>query len=90
MVQSDVSLIDKIVNEKLDELTKAIDNDVLRVCLIEGGWTQVEFYYSSSKHAVDVREWLENNVGEKQWSRLNSYFVFRNKKDAEWFVLRWL
>lgn len=90
MVQSDLSLIDKIVNEKLDELAKSIDNDVLRACLIDSGWTQVEFYYSNNNHAIDVREWLENNVSGGQWARLNSYFVFQNKKDAEWFMLRWL
>jgi len=90
MVQSDISLNDIILAEKLDEMTKSIDNDVLRSCLVEGGWTEIEFYYKNNSHAIDVLEWLGKNVKENQWSRLNSYFVFRKKKDAEWFVLRWL
>ena len=90
MVQSDIPLIDRMIMEKLDELSKSIDNDVLRVSLVESGWTEVSFYYNSSKHAVDVLEWIGNNVKENQWSRLNNYFVFRKKKDAEWFILRWL
>lgn len=90
MVQSDTPLIDVIIKEKLDELTKSIDNDVMRACLVESGWTEVSFYYNNNKHAVDVLEWIVNNVKENQWSRLNGYFVFRNKKDAEWFMLRWL
>jgi hypothetical protein len=90
MVQSDISLNDIILEEKLDEMTKSIDNDVLRSCLVEGGWTEIEYYYKNNSHAVDVLEWLSKNVKENQWSRLNSYFVFRKKKDAEWFVLRWL
>lgn len=90
MVQSDISLNDIILTEKLDEMTKSIDNDVLRACLVEGGWTEIEFYYKNNSQAIDVLEWLGKNVKENQWSRLNSYFVFRKKKDAEWFALRWL
>ncbi len=90
MVQSDISLNDIILEEKLDEMTKSIDNDVLRSLLVEGGWTEIEFYYKNNSQAIDVLEWLGKNVKENQWSRLNSYFVFRKKKDAEWFVLRWL
>lgn len=82
--------MEEIIEEKLDELTKAIDNDVMRVCLVDSGWTEVLFYYNNNKHAIDVLEWIGNNVKENQWSRLNGYFVFRNKKDAEWFMLRWL
>jgi len=90
MVQSDIPLIDTILQEKLEEMEKSIDHDVLRSCLVEGGWTEIEFYYTGTKHAVDVLEWIGNNVKENQWMRLNSYFVFRKKKDAEWFILRWL
>ena len=90
MVQSGVSLMEEIIKEKLDELTKAIDNDVMRACLVDSGWTEVSFYYNNNKHAIDVLEWIGNNVKENQWSRLNGYFVFRNKKDAQWFMLRWL
>jgi len=90
MVQSDISLIDNIVKEKLDEMTRSIDNDVMRACLVDGGWTEVEYYYTGREHSVDVLNWIEANVKEKQWMRLNSYFVFRKKKDAEWFILRWL
>ena len=90
MVQSDVSLMEEIIKEKLEELQRDIDADIMRVCLVDGGWTEVLFRYNNNKHAVDVLEWIGNNVKENQWSRLNGYFVFRNKKDAEWFMLRWL
>ena len=90
MVQSDVSLIDEIIVQKLEELTASIDNDVLRTSLVESGWIEVEFHYKGANHAIDVLEWIGNNVKENQWSRLNSYFVFSKKKDAEWFMLRWL
>jgi hypothetical protein len=91
MVQSNIPLtIDQVIKEKVDEMQKGIDNDVMRACLVESGWTQVEFYYTNNKHAIDVLNWIGDNVKENQWSRLNSYFVFRKKKDAEWFMLRWL
>lgn len=80
MVQSDLPLIDILIKEKLDEMTKSIDNDVMRSCLVEGGWTQIEFYYKGNEHAVDVLEWCGKNIKENQWTRLNSYFVFRKKK----------
>jgi hypothetical protein len=90
MVQPKVSLMDEIIKEKLEEMEKSIDNDVMRSCLVEGGWTEIKFHYHSGKHAVDVLEWCGETFKENQWSRLNGYFVFRKKKDAEWFMLRWL
>lgn len=83
-------IVDVILQEKLEQLTKSIDNDVLRGCLIEGGWTQVEFHYQNNNQAIDVLDWCEKNIKEHQWMRLNQYFVFRKKKEAEWFMLRWL
>ena len=90
MVQSDTSLMDEILNEKIEEMTRSLDNDILRTLLVDGGWTEIEFHYTGRDHAVDVLTWISDHVKENQWKRLNSYFVFRKKKDAEWFILRWL
>ena len=84
------NLIDTILKEKLDEMQNSIDNDVMRALLVEGGWTQVEFRYKDRDHVVDVQSWCATTFKENSWTRLNEYYVFRKKKDAEWFMLRWL
>ena len=56
---------------------ESIDQDVMRIFLVEDGWTEVEFYYKNNEHAIDVLEWCGKNIKENQWSRLNSYFVLK-------------
>lgn len=90
MVQSKVSLENVILEEKLKEFAHALDDDVMRVCLVESGWTEVNYQFKSKDHAVDVITWIGEHFKNNTWSRLGSYYVFKNKKDAEWFILRWV
>lgn len=71
------------------EIEKQIDEGVMLDVLVEGGWTKVEFYFTSNKQAVDIKNWCGENFKKNQWQRLQQFFVFRKKQDAEWFILRW-
>lgn len=90
MVQSNLSLENIIIDEIVGAMSKELDNDIMRTCLASSGWTCVEFKYSNNTHATEVIKWLESSIGKTKWKRLNSYFVFANIEDAEWFMLRWM
>lgn len=83
-------IIDRVVNDAAEEMRKAIDEGVLLDLLVECGWTKIPYLYYDTKKAMDMFEYCEQKFKKDQWKVLNSHFAFRNKKDAEWFILRWL
>ena len=78
----------------IDEQSKAVqyemDWQIIADVLVRGGWTSIKLNrYHTNKEAVDIKLWLEQNcTGE--WKNLSTRYIFKNKKDAEWFSLRWL
>lgn len=72
-----------------EEIQKEIDESILADLLVLGGWTKVPFYYINAKQAIDIIDWCVENFDVSNWKRVSGSFVFRNKKDAEWFILRW-
>jgi hypothetical protein len=78
----------------IDDISKqmAYDMDWLIIadCLVDAGWTNVKLKrFRNNEEAVDINLWLEQNcTGE--WKNLATRYIFKNKKDAEWFSLRWL
>lgn len=89
MVQSNISLKDELTETLSNEISKEIDEGIMLSLLVECGWTKVPYRFTSSDHAVDVMMWLDDTP-RKNWLRLSGSFIFKNKKDAEWFILRWL
>ena len=89
----DLDIEDVMYNELGNELSKAIDEEIIKTIEIDhlvknNGWTKVElprFYVML--HAVDVTEWVEENCG--LYTRLGSTYVFKEAKDATWFRMRW-
>lgn len=77
-----------------EEIRKEIDEGIMASMLIETGWTPVHFTFRDSAHAADVSYWLWENFWEKDkpntWARYGNDYLFKDKKDAEWFILRWL
>lgn len=84
------SLETDIIENLAMELQKEIDEGILCQCLIESGWTEVKMHYISREQAVDIIDWCIDTLTKNQWKRLTGSFIFRNKKEAEWFILRWL
>lgn len=87
---SDPTIDDELVKTLMDEIQREIDEDIMRKVYIENGWTEVKFDYTSNKQAVDIIDWCTETLPENQWQRLGGSFVFKDPKDAEWFLLRWL
>ena len=81
---------DELVKTLMAEIQREMDDEIMRRMYLENGWTEIKFQYKNNKHAVDIIDWCVETFTKNQWHRLNGYFVFKNKKDAEWFLLRWL
>lgn len=96
MVHSTVSitssdiLAEEYAGMLADEIQKEIDESIMLDMLVWQGWTKVPLHYHNAKHAVDVIDWCIANLPENKWKRLSDSYVFCNKQDAEWFILRWL
>ncbi len=83
------SLEDEIADAMAKEIAKEIDDGIMATMLIETGWTPVYFAFKDNHQAVDITEWLYETCKEHTWGRFGSEYLFKNKQDAEWFILRW-
>jgi hypothetical protein len=72
-----------------EEIRKEIDEGIISNILVESGWTPVKFYFKNGPQATDIQIWLAGTC-TGDYRRLGSDYVFENKQDAEWFMLRWL
>ena len=87
---NDPSMDDELVKILMEEMRKEIDEDIMRRFLIEEGWIDVPFTYLSNKQAVDIIDWCVDTLTKNSWKRLSGSFVFKDSKEAEWFILKWL
>ena len=81
---------ERLMDEAARDMSRHIDESILMDALVEGGWTKVDFYFYSNEQAVDMKDWCRENCTNNQWKHLAGAFIFRKKKEAEWFMLRWL
>lgn len=79
---------DEIAEEIAREIQKEIDEDVMASLLKDIGWVAIDFTFNDKRQFIQVKNWLVKNC-QGQYRRLSNYFVFENKQDAEWFMLRW-
>ena len=86
----DPSMEDDLVKTLMEEIQREMEDEIMRNIYTDNGWTPINFKYKNPKHAVDIIDWCVETFTMNEWKRLNGYFVFKNKKDAEWFILRWL
>lgn len=78
----------KILSEQLQ---KEIDESISLEILLEHGWTKVEFRFNFNIQLIDdVYAWIYKTYKKDQWKRLSNCFIFKERKHAEWFILRWL
>lgn len=78
--------IERTVANAAKEMQKSIDDGVMHSLLIDCGWTSVEFKDFPNKEILD---WCDKTFKKNQWHSGYGYFIFRKKKHAEWFILRW-
>jgi len=77
------------VQEQSKAIQYEMDWTIIADMLVSSGWTSVKLNrYRNNKEAVDITLWLEQNcTGE--WKNLSTRYIFKKKKDADWFILRW-
>ena len=78
----------EIYNAMAEEIAREIDEAIMATMLIETGWTAVPFTFNSNYQAVDIQFWL-NDTCKGKYRRLGTEYLFEDKKEAEWFILRW-
>ena len=82
------SLEDEMADLMAKDIAKEIDDGIMASILVQTGWISVQFFFTSNQQAIDITNWLDERCPNK-WTRLGSDFLFENKQDAEWFILRW-
>ena len=89
-VYNHIQLEKQIMQEMADKFQKKIDFDLM-VDLIYDKWTKVELPgYTSIQHEKDVQDWLKKHCKKSTYDFNETTFVFKFRKNAEWFILRWL
>ena len=77
------------IDEQSTALQKEMDFHIIADVLVRGGWTNVKLNgFRNNREAVDIKLWLEQNC-TSEWQNLSTRYIFKKKKDAEWFILRW-
>lgn len=80
-------LEDELAGVIKEEIDWEILSDILNNTL---GWTKVLLErYNSNQHAVDIKNWIEENCKSNIKYR-GTTFLFEDSKEAQWFSLRWL
>lgn len=88
-----MTLEDDILAHLGKQMSELIDADVLWSLRVldakDRGWHLVNLdRLIDNKHAIDITEWIRNNV-KGQYHRNGRHFIFESQKDANWFILRW-
>jgi hypothetical protein len=84
-----MGLKEDILDEITKDYAKQMDWLIIADCLVDAGWTNVKLNrFYNNEEAIDINNWLEENCTD-EWKNLSTRYIFKKKKDAEWFILRW-
>ena len=84
-----MTLEEEIAESIAKDMARQIDDDIMSSMLVEIGWIPVEFHFKDNNHSNDVTFWLLEHCKSK-WRRIGQTYLFEDRKEAEWFILRWL
>jgi len=85
-----MKLEEQIAEDMAREMSEEIDFDVMKDLLTESGWYTVQLLTLGSREkSIDIKDWITKNCKRGFVSRGRT-FIFKSKKEAEWFSLRWL
>jgi len=85
-----MKLEEHIAEDMAREMSEEIDFDVMKDLLTESGWYTVQLLTLGSREkSIDIKDWVTKNCKRGFVSRGRT-FIFKSKKEAEWFSLRWL
>lgn len=85
-----MSLEDELATILVQEVQKEIDESIILDFLVDGGWTEITHKFYKTDQLLEVTDWCEKTLTKNQWRYLAGSFVIRDKKEVEWFILRWL
>jgi len=71
-----------------NEIAREMDEGIISNMLVNSGWIPVGYHFKNNTQAVDINIWLAGTC-KGSYRRLGSDYLFENKQDAEWFILRW-
>jgi len=84
-----MTLEDEIVESLAREYSEQLDFDITKDLLTDSGWYTIELStLISREQSIDIKDWVSEKVKEGFVSR-GKTFIFKSKKEAEWFSLRW-
>jgi hypothetical protein len=85
-----MTLEDEIVENIAREYSEQLDFEIMKDLLTDSGWYTVELSKLTSREQLfDIRDWITKNCKNGHVAREKT-FIFKCKKEAEWFSLRWL
>jgi hypothetical protein len=85
-----MTLEDEIAENLAKEMSDEIDFGIMKELLVESGWYVIELLtLGSREQSIDIKNWVTKNCKKGFVSR-GKTFIFKSKKEAEWFSLRWL
>jgi len=84
-----MTLEDEIVESLAREYSEQLAFDITKDLLTDSGWYTIELStLISREQSIDIKDWVSEKVKEGFVSR-GKTFIFKSKKEAEWFSLRW-
>lgn len=84
------TLENSIADEMSAEIAREIDWEITCELLEQWGWTRVTLNNHPTKQKTQtLKDWTEVNCKSKVKS-LGNLWMFEQKSDAAWFMLRWL
>jgi hypothetical protein len=83
------SLEDEMAELAYKEISDEIDFEIMKDLLSDSGWYTVELLTLGSREkSIDIKDWVTEKCKKGFVSR-GKIFIFKCKKEAEWFSLRW-
>jgi hypothetical protein len=84
-----MTLEDEIAENISKEYFGNMDFEITKDLLVDSGWYVVELpTVGSREQAIDIKDWVAEKCKKNVIFR-GKIFVFKCKKEAEWFSLRW-
>lgn len=84
-----LNLQDEIMERSAKRLAEDIDAEVLRQVFRDSGWHEVVIpWIMTHEVSAEVDKWVDENVKGAYWNR-GLVWLFKEQRDANWFVLRW-
>jgi hypothetical protein len=83
------SIQDKIIRDASEKLRNTIDYNLLATMLVDAGWTRIDVEYKPPTHTwIEMKTWAEENCPKEHQEHMGIW-LFKSKKDATIFSLKW-